>query len=184
MQEWEKAYLAGFLDADGSISIHKQKRSRKDQKHTYYYRLIMCVANRHLGVLKWMQEVTGFNGSLTKRNLNRSNPTWSDAWQLRWNSKAMYEILKMIRPYMLMKGRHADLAIEMIELKRGTLSLQKVKQRQQFKLMSEDYNNKLERYEEIFQQLKTLNKTGQEYIENNRVNSGELHGKMDNPEPS
>ena len=184
MQEWEKAYLAGFIDADGAITINKQKRSSKWQKHTYYYRLMLSIANRHLGALKWMQEVTKCEGSLFKRNLHKKHPAWSDAWQLRWNSKQMYRILTEIRPYMIMKGRHADLAMEMIELKRGTLALSKVKQHQQFKLMAKDYLSKLDRYEEIYQEIKKLNKTGQEYIENNGVNSGKLHHLMDNPEPS
>jgi len=183
MQEWESAYLAGFIDGDGCLTVHKQKRSRKDQNFTYYFRVNMQVANRHLGVLQWMQKVTKCPGSLYKRNLNRKNPSWSDAWSLRWNSKQMYTILKQIRPYMIMKGRHADLIMEMIELKRGTLDLMKVKQQKSCKLMTKDYLTKLDRYEDIYQIIKKLNKTGQEYITNNRVNSGKLHHTMDNPEP-
>jgi len=90
MQEVDKAYIAGFLDADGCVVVDRQKRTKRNGKYhgnfSYYYVPRICIANRHRGVLDFIDDCWGNTGSLTKRNLNAKNPNWSDAWQLRFSS--------------------------------------------------------------------------------------------------
>lgn len=174
MEEWQKAYLAGFLEADGFITVDRQKRTNKHQKQYYYYIVRAGVANRNLDLLKTIQKWVEDRGSIYDRKLNNKNPKWSNAWALRWNSNDVYWILKQIRPFMLMKYKQADLVMEMVELKRGTLALRKKKQKQQFRLMTKDYEQKLDRYTEIFHTVRSYNTLGPEYLENNGVNSGEV----------
>ena len=174
MEEWQKAYLAGFLEADGFISVDKQKRTNKHHKQSYYYTCRGGIANRNLNILNMIYDWTGSRGSIYGRKLSQKNPKWSDAWVLKWNSNDLYWVIEQIKPYLFMKDKQADLIIEMVKLKRGTLKLRSSKQHQQFKLMSNDYNTKSKRYEEIFTEVRKYNKTGPEYLDNNGVNSGEL----------
>jgi len=167
MQETDKAYIAGFLDADGCIVVDRQKRTNKHHRQSYYYVPRICIANRHGGVLKYINNCWNNTGSLTKRNLNKSNPNWSDAWQLRFSSRATYKFLEKILPYLKMKGRQAELVLEMGRLKSGTQKLD-------FRKRTDDYNTKSKRYEEIYHTVKNMNRTGQEYFEKYGMNSGEI----------
>jgi len=167
MQEVDKAYIAGFLDADGCIIIDRQKRTNAHHKQHYYYVPRTCIANRHRGVLDYLNRCWDNTGSLTKRNLNEKNPKWSDAWQLRFSSRATYKYLKQILPYLVMKRHQAELAIEMGELKAGT-------QKINIRYRTEDYESKSKRYDEIYHAVKSMNRTGQEYFNKYGVNSGEV----------
>ena len=170
MQEADKAYIAGFLDADGCIIIDRQKRTNRNGKphgnYPYYYVPRICIANRHIGVLNFINESWGNSGSLTKRNLNAKNPNWSDAWQLRFSSKPSYKYLKEVLPYLRMKQRQAELVIEMGALKAGTIKVGP-------QYSTKDYESKSERYDEIYHTIKSMNRTGQEYFKRYGVNSGE-----------
>lgn len=166
MQETDKAYIAGFLDADGCIVIDRQKRTNKHHRQSYYYVPRICIANRHRGVLDYINHMWGNTGSLTKRNLNKANKNWSDAWQLRFSSRASYNYLKEILSYLIMKKTQAELVIEMGKLKAGT---QKIDVRKR----TQDYGLKSKRYNEIYHTVKNMNKTGQEYFEKYGMNSGE-----------
>ena len=167
MQEVDKAYIAGFIDADGCIVVDRQKRTNKHHRQHYYYVPRLCIANRHFGVLKYINNMFGNTGSLTKRNLHKDNPNWSDAWQLRFSSKASYKYLKELLPYLRMKRKQAELIIEMGELKSGTQKID-VKKR------TADYELKSDRYNEIYHAVRSMNRTGQEYFEKYGVNSGEV----------
>lgn len=167
MQEHDKAYIAGFLDGEGCIVVDKMKRTNAHHRQHYYYVPRICIANRHKGVLDYINKCFGDTGSMTLRKLNKQNANWSDAWQLRFSSSATYYYLKQILPYLKMKQKQALLVIEMGELKSGTQSID-------FKKRTSDYNTKSERYDEIYHIIKNLNRTGQEYFAKYGMNSGEL----------
>ena len=183
MQETEKAYLAGFIDADGCISIDKSKRQKQSDRQPYYFIPRMQIANRHYDLLCWLNKITGETASFKKRKWTKK-AEWSDCWWLGWTSNPMREILPQIIPYLRIKRRQAEYVLEMLALKQGTLDLRKVKAHQQLKGMSIDYENKTERYEELWLKVRKLNQRGPEYLANNGVNSGETRIFTDNPEPS
>lgn len=167
MQETDKAYIAGFLDGEGCIVVDRQKRTNSHHKQHYYYVPRICIANRHKGVLDYINKCWGNTGSLTLRKLNNKNANWSDAWQLRFSSVPTYGYLIEILPYLKTKRKQAELVIEMGELKSGTQLLD-------FRKRSLDYYCKSDRYDEIYNIIKNLNKTGQEYFEKYGMNSGEV----------
>lgn len=167
MQETDKAYIAGFLDADGTIVVDRQKRTNKHHKQHYYYVPRICIANRHRGVLDYINECWDNTGSFTLRKLNKKNPNWSDAWQLRFSSKATYNYLEQILPYIKMKQEQAKLVLEMGALKSGTSKLP-IQKRQG------DYYTKSDKYNEIYHAVKSMNRLGQEYFVKYGVNSGEV----------
>jgi hypothetical protein len=91
----DKAYIAGFLDGDGSIML--QLKKRKDTKRGYRFMATICLYqdSRHELPLFWMRECLGC-GYITKRN---------DAMtELRINGfLTIASILKDLEPYIRFK---------------------------------------------------------------------------------
>ena len=91
----EKAYIAGFLDGDGSIMLQIKKRS--DTKRGFRFMATICFYQdtRHAKTLFWMQKVLGI-GYISKRN---------DAiTELRINGfQQIQTILTELKPYVRFK---------------------------------------------------------------------------------
>jgi hypothetical protein len=67
MKEIEKAYIAGFLDGDGSLMLQIKKRS--DSKRGIRFMTTICFYQdtRHKKTLSWIKEVLGI-GYVSNRN--------------------------------------------------------------------------------------------------------------------
>ena len=168
----DMAYIAGFIDADGYITIDKQKRQLSHHRQPHYYTPRMGVCNRNYDLLEWINATTGSMASFHKRSMTFKKAQWSDCWWLGWTSKALEIIIPQLLPYLKMKDKQAKLALEMIHMKRGTMEKCKTKMRHSFICCQQDYLTNVERYEEIYRLVKSYNKTGPEYLVNNGVNSG------------
>lgn len=95
----EKAYIAGFLDGDGSIMLQIKKRS--DTKRGYRFMATICLYQdtRHDKPLYWMQKALSA-GYVTKRNDGIS--------ELRINGfKTVNQILIHLKPYIRFKKPQA-----------------------------------------------------------------------------
>jgi len=89
------AYIAGFLDGDGSLML--QIKKRKDGKKRWRFMSTICFYqdSRHDKPLKWIKKVLGI-GYLSKRN------DWMT--ELRINGfKQVHNILKEINPFLKFK---------------------------------------------------------------------------------
>ena len=161
MREVEKAYLAGFLEADGCITIRKYRRDKRRRKD--YYGGCVTIVNRNKDVLEWMQNITNC-GRLRINRVNDRNPKWSNCYILTWNGNIGATIIKAIRPYLQMKHKQADLYCEMFNIKKNHMS-------------QEQYNKAEQRYEEIKILVASLNRKGPKYLSNNGMNSGNPKSK-------
>lgn len=98
----EVAYLAGLFDGEGCVHI--------DKAHT-----LRCVVGMTTDgpIEKLHDRFGGSTGLKLGTHLNQRD-------QYRWSvsGKSAYEFLKTIRPYLTVKNRHADLAMEFWEGKR------------------------------------------------------------------
>lgn len=99
----EKAYIAGFLDGDGSLMLQVKKRS--DTKRGYRFMATICFYqdSRHDEDLYWIREVLG-KGYVSKRN---------DAiTELRINGFiAVAEVLQELQPFIRFKKLQAEALI-------------------------------------------------------------------------
>lgn len=89
------AYIAGFLDGDGSLMF--QVKNRKDRKIGWRFMLTICFYQdtRHSKPLKWIKETLGI-GYLSKRNDGMT--------ELRINGfEQTGKILEMLLPYIKFK---------------------------------------------------------------------------------
>ena len=63
----EKAYIAGFLDGDGSIMLQLKKRSDNTRGYRFMATICLYQDSRHDAPLYWMQDVFGI-GYISHRN--------------------------------------------------------------------------------------------------------------------
>lgn len=101
--ETDAAYLAGFIDGEGYVRIERGTAKRGLEKH----RLIVSIANTDIDALRRLAE-------LWERPLYhvRGQKGNKDSARVVWSGRNAADILRRVRPYMLVKAAHADLALE------------------------------------------------------------------------
>ena len=107
MTNEELAYIAGFLDGDGCIML--QLVFRHDYVLGYQIRAstVFYQDTRNRYFLSWLKEKLGF-GYIRSRNDGMSEYTIVGA-------EAVSKILKTLRPYIKLKNRQVDLALEVLK---------------------------------------------------------------------
>jgi len=99
-------YTAGFLDADGSVALRKDRAHQPDYLRGPSVEFFNCDKQ----ILEKIQERWG--GSLSSRNPSKENHNIS--YELRLIGNAAYKLLEDVSPYMLhqKKGYRAKLIVE------------------------------------------------------------------------
>lgn len=99
--ELERSYLAGVLDADGSIALKQQRNGVLD--------LDIMVYNVNEPLMHWLEATFGGHARSEKRKKY-------EHWRIRWvwsaSGEAACAVLATIRDYMIVKRPQADLAME------------------------------------------------------------------------
>lgn len=106
LSDVDLAYIAGFFDGEGSITIHQNWRPSprgKSPNHT----LQVSIGNTDPSILIWLH--ANFGGSLVSR---QSRPRHRDVTQWTVRAASALPFLVAIRPFLRMKKRQADVAIE------------------------------------------------------------------------
>jgi len=118
MESIELAYIAGFLDGDGSIFF--QIIPRKDYKQKFQIRSSIAFYQKkeYAEILEWLKNYFGC-GYIRHRKTGMSDYTIVD-------SKEVYKILKLLQPYSKVKKRQIILGLEILE------KLQDVKSNEEF----------------------------------------------------
>jgi len=98
------AYIAGFLDGDGSIFF--QIVPRKDYKNRFEIRSSIAFYQKteNVKVLNWLKEIFGA-GYIRHRKTGISDYTIVE-------SKEVEKIFKLLQPYVKLKKEHVNLGME------------------------------------------------------------------------
>ena len=99
----DAAYIAGFVDGEGSIMLLQRKNS---------IRVRMTVSNTDRNVLDWLCQTVGVSNIQAHRKETAKHRM---AWQWDLNGDGVASLLVQIRPYLKVKAVQADLAIEAME---------------------------------------------------------------------
>ena len=104
--EAERAYFAGFLDADGAIMATIEKHQEK--KFNFRVRITVKITQRDKTILRWF---------LNKFKIGyiRKNRTTFD-WIIR-DQKLTEYLLILINPYLKVKNNQAKIAIKILNTK-------------------------------------------------------------------
>ena len=99
MTRVDLAYMAGFFDGEGSVSLYiKGKR----------YELQVCLSNTNEWVVRLFQFNFGGGVYLDKRN--EKNPNHRDAWRWQLRAKKAVKFLNVLHPYLILKKPQSALA--------------------------------------------------------------------------
>ena len=108
MESTTLAYIAGFLDADGSIFF--QIVPRKDYKRKFQIRTSIAFYQKrnNVHILEWLKDQLGSIGYIRVRKTDVSDYTVVE-------SKEVYRILKLLQPYVKLKSEQVVLGLEILE---------------------------------------------------------------------
>ena len=101
MDETQSAYLAGLVDADGSIRLKFYKHKKNGKK---YPRLEIKVSNTDFKVMGWLKKVTGVGYVWT----DKRQPPRKEYHQWFALTAAARKILNEILPYLVIKRTKAE----------------------------------------------------------------------------
>lgn len=114
------AWAAGFIDGEGTISIKRYFRKRKNDSFVYYQPFIsasQAVVGGHEKAILKMQKI--FGGSIANYKDKRSSTRYKTmAWSVV--SKNALNCIELIYPYLVIKRANADVLIKFY--KKRTLS--------------------------------------------------------------
>jgi len=107
MDSTDLAYIAGFLDGDGSIFF--QIIPRKDYKKKFQIRSSIAFYQKtnNIEILEWIKNNFGC-GYIRHRKTGISDYTIVD-------SKEVKKILLLLRPYVKLKKKQVELSLEILE---------------------------------------------------------------------
>lgn len=104
MKDTDIAYAAGFVDGEGSISIELVGQARTPA-------VFVKIANCDLPVLERLR--SQFGGRIkTLRRVKDPKPQNRESYQLVIAWDYAIDFIKLIRPYLVVKTKQADVALE------------------------------------------------------------------------
>ena len=98
LEEVEKAYLAGIVDGEGTVTL---TRHHKNETHTPR----VCVANNNLELLNWIKLKWG--GVIVSKKKYKIHHRDSYVWYVAQDRAIRF--LNEIKQYLIIKKPHADL---------------------------------------------------------------------------
>jgi hypothetical protein len=101
LKKAEKAYLAGIIDGEGTVTLTRHHRNETPTPS-------VSVANNNLELLKWIKCLVG--GMIVSKKKRKAHHNDSYAWTIR-QDKAI-QLLKEIEQYLIIKKLQADLIIQ------------------------------------------------------------------------
>ena len=148
MEKLDCAYVAGYFDGEGSISIATPYSKRNDKR---YHRLHVSITSTDFETLDWFQQ--HFGGVVTSHRLGVGNAKPSARWQV--TGQIAEQFIRTIIPYLRHKRERAEiaLAIRALKVKQGGQSKGR---KGVVRVTSEIY----EQREALRQRLLELNKRG------------------------
>ena len=107
MEDTELSYLAGMVDADGSVILRLDKTR---------YRLRLYVYNTYQPLMDWLEENFGGRAVALPQRIDHHKVEYQ--WYL--DSGPAVDLMKRIVPHMIVKRERAELAIEAWESRAPT----------------------------------------------------------------
>ena len=125
MTEIERAWLAGFIDGEGSIGVYRKKSASALHPHDFGVRLL--VVNTNQPVMDYIKVLTGCGCSwVSKKGFK---PQWRPVHRWACVGENARDIVRQILPYLKIKRAIADLILTMpVNSKQGRTAAQVIEQ--------------------------------------------------------
>jgi hypothetical protein len=113
MKETEKAYIAGLIDGEGTISISHNNSQGSDA-----YSIVLRIYNSDKRMIDWVENVTGYGNvreeKMRKDNWNRPNIKPMYKWAIYANN--IRKLLPEIEKYLVIKKEQSQIMQEFLDL--------------------------------------------------------------------
>jgi hypothetical protein len=109
--EVEKAYIAGFMDADGAIMACIEKHSMK--RYRFRVRIVVKITQGNREVLDWMRRKLSVGAVRTNRP-GTSAATFDLLVRHQIEARVL---LKVLRPFLRVKRKQANIALQIFNCK-------------------------------------------------------------------
>jgi len=113
LTETEKAYLAGFFDGDGCVNI-AIRQSKCHATPSHYLQVIFSQCNEEF-LTRWRNKVD--IGSIHKNTRLTNLHATKELWHWRVYDRQAEAILLMMRDYLDIKQKQADIALKFMQTK-------------------------------------------------------------------
>lgn len=110
----EAAYVAGFIDGEGTIGIIKARR--KEARSGYRLQPHLQIANTDMGALESIQRMCG--GRLIQTT-SPAHPNHKPGYVLRYSPNQMRFLLPQIAPFLIIKAKQAAYVMEFLSFNVG-----------------------------------------------------------------
>jgi len=109
----EKAYLAGIMDGEGSITFVKHHRNRSRGRYIYP---LTRIANTSEALIAWIKDRVPYGATHT---VNRPDRRSKLVHHIAWAGKDAVAILSDLLPYLVIKRDQAELVLRTNQLNTG-----------------------------------------------------------------
>ena len=151
VREREIGYIAGMIDGEGSIFLWQNVTTKaKIRKTGYYYHPVVTITNCNLDVLKYLQNMIGGRIQIKKPIGNRKV-----GYALILGSNYIRKLIPLMENVLLIKSKQLQLMKEYI-------SLIITKDNKKYNRYNPPSKDNLKRRDEIYFELKQLNKRGKD----------------------
>jgi hypothetical protein len=106
MEETAKAYVAGIIDGEGSISLARHFGARTYGRYVYP---VVRVANTDRRLIDWLEENVPLKAARQYRSA--MNERCKDVHHIGWAGAQAYALLRILRPFLVLKGEQADVVL-------------------------------------------------------------------------
>src|SRR3990167_4371126 len=109
LSEVEKAYIAGLIDGEGNIGIHRHTDNRGKSK---LHRLALAISNNNPQMHKFLIKKLG--GIVTARQQQQD---WNINYVYKAQTSDLQYILESVLPYLILKKKQAILGLKFLASK-------------------------------------------------------------------
>lgn len=114
MSPTEAAYVAGFVDGEGTITIGKA--TRRESRAGVAHDAIFSMANTNLPVLKSIVETCG-NGKIQVMRQKKTPSHHKTGYRVWFTANQIRHVLPQVRPFLRLKAKQADILLKFLASK-------------------------------------------------------------------
>ena len=150
LEDWQAAWLACAIDGEGSISLQiaKHQTSRGQTSRGWNYVPRIDLYNNNVQFLLFARQLMPYNKRPIRATAilrpQRQHKNYTIATRAM---PVIYAVLKRIKPFLIIKSRHADLILEFLEIQNDILCQKGLRAFAEYS----------ERQNQIYKELRVLN---------------------------
>ncbi len=110
LSETDAAYIAGFLDGEGSICL--QSNHTNDLNRSTSYHLRVTITNTFPGIIDWLAFTVGYGNVHARKIYPGAN---KQGWDWSINGRRAINLLKQLYPFLKVKRLQAEVAFKFAE---------------------------------------------------------------------